>query len=208
MFKRVSRKIGIVILPIFGYLLMRFYWYTSKKKFHVINDIASEQTIIVCWHGELLMSPQAYRYFRKHRLASGVISRHFDGEMIAKILAFFSIQGLRGSSSRGAHQVLLEAFRAIKKGNDLLLTPDGPRGPRHAMHDGAVGLALKSKLPILLINNKPKNYWQVNSWDRFVIPKPFTQIDFYIQSITVEGMEMQEAKEYLSSKMLEHTILT
>jgi lysophospholipid acyltransferase (LPLAT)-like uncharacterized protein len=102
--------------------------------------------------------------------------------------------------------VLLEAFRAIKRGDDLLLTPDGPRGPRHTMHDGAVGLAIKSKLPVLMINYIPKRYWQLNSWDRFVIPKPFSPIDFYVQSISLEGMDIQEAKTYLTSRMLEHTV--
>lgn len=207
MFKKISRKIGVVILPILGYFLMRFYWYTSKKKFHILNEIGSGQTVMVCWHGELLMVPQAYRYFHKQHLASGIISRHYDGEIIARILTFFSIDGLRGSSRKGAQKVLLEAFRSIKNGNDLLLTPDGPRGPRHTMHDGAVGLALKSKLPILLINYKPKKYWQVNSWDKFVIPKPFTHIDFYVQSIRVEGMDIEQAKTYLKSKMLEHTVI-
>ncbi len=208
MLKTVSRKIGIIVLPVLGYLLMRFYWYTSKKTFHRLNEITPDQTIVVCWHGELLMSPQAYRYFHKKQLASGIISRHYDGEMIARILKFFSIEPLRGSSSRGAKQVLLEAFRAIKKGNDLLVTPDGPRGPRHVMSDGAVGLAVKSSLPVLLVNYKAKKYWQVNSWDRFVVPRPFTPIDFYMQSISVTGMELEEAKRYLTSKMLENTILT
>ena len=170
------------------------------------GNITQEQCIVVCWHGELLMSPQAYRYIHKHSHASGIISRHFDGEMIARILQFFTISPLRGSSSRGAKQVLLEAFRALKKGDDLLVTPDGPRGPRHHISDGAVALAHKAKAPILTINYKASSYWQLNSWDKFVIPKPFSKIDFYIQSISLDGMELEEAKSYLSTKMLEHTI--
>ena len=56
------------------------------------------------------------------------------------------------------------------------------------------------------MNFKAKRYWQLNSWDKFVIPKPFTTIDFYMQSISLDGMELEVAKEYLTSKMLEHTI--
>lgn len=206
MFKKLSRSIAQVILPPLGYLLMRFYWYTSKKNFHVTGEITQDQSIVVCWHGELLMSPQAYRYFHKKQLASGIISRHFDGEMIARILMFFSISPLRGSSSRGAKQVLLEAFRALKKGDDLLVTPDGPRGPRHVISDGAIALAHKAKAPVLTVNYIPNSYWQLESWDRFIIPKPFTTIDFYLENVSLEGKDMEEARAFLREKMLTHTV--
>lgn len=206
MFKTLSRSIAAVILPPLGYLLMRFYWYTSKKNFHIEGEITQEQSIVVCWHGELLMSPQAYRYFHKKQLASGIISRHFDGEMIARILMYFSIVPLRGSSSRGAKQVLLEAFRALKKGDDLLVTPDGPRGPRHTISDGAIALAHKAKAPVMTVNYVPTSYWQLGSWDKFVIPKPFSTIDFYLENVTLEGMELDEARKFLSDKMLAHTV--
>ncbi len=206
MFKKLSRSIAKIIVPPLGYLLMRFYWLTSKKNFHVTGEISQDQSIVVCWHGELLMSPQAYRYFHKKQLASGIISRHFDGEMIARILMYFSISPLRGSSSRGAKQVLLEAFRALKKGDDLLVTPDGPRGPRHTISDGAIALAHKAKAPVLTVNYVPKSYWQLRSWDKFVIPKPFSSIDFYLENISLEGMELNEARKFLSDKMLAHTV--
>jgi lysophospholipid acyltransferase (LPLAT)-like uncharacterized protein len=117
------------------------------------------------------------------------------------------IRPLRGSSKKGARQVLLQAFKSIKSGEEVLITPDGPRGPRHSMSDGAIGIALKSKLPIFVMNYKAEKYWEMKSWDRFVIPKPFTKVDFYIQSLSLEGMDLKEAKNYLSEKMLENTIL-
>ena len=206
MFKTLSRNLAKVILPPLGYLLMRFYWYTSKKHFHLKGPITQDQSIVVCWHGELLLSPQAYRFFHKKQLASGIISRHFDGEMIARILGYCSIVPLRGSSSRGAKQVLLEAFRALKKGDDLLVTPDGPRGPRHAISDGAIALAHKAKAPVLTVNYIPKAYWQLKSWDKFVIPKPFSTIDFYLENVSLEGMELDEARSFLREKMLVHTV--
>ncbi len=206
MFKTLSRSIAQVILPPLGYLLMRFFWVTTKKNFHITGEITQDQSIVVCWHGELLMSPQAYRYFHKKQLASGIISRHFDGEMIARMLMYFSISPLRGSSSRGAAQVLLEAFRALKKGDDLLVTPDGPRGPRHSISGGAIALAHKAKAPVLTVNYIPKAYWQLGSWDKFVIPKPFTTIDFYLENVSLEGMKLDEARKFLSDKMLAHTV--
>lgn len=204
--KDFFRTIGKYVIPPLGYCLMRFYWYTSKKSFHIQGEISQKQYVVVCWHGELLLSPQAYRYFHKTQSSSGIISRHFDGEIIARILALFHITPLRGSSSKGAKQVLLEAFRALKKGDDLLVTPDGPRGPRHEISDGALALALKGNLPICTVNFVCDRYWQINSWDRFVIPKPFSKIDFYLNILDIKGLEMEKAKSYLTEKMLEHTI--
>jgi lysophospholipid acyltransferase (LPLAT)-like uncharacterized protein len=204
--KNILRQAGQVLIPPLVYLLMRIIWFTSAKKFHFISPVGDEQHVCVCWHGELLMSPQAYRKIHKKHKASAIISSHFDGSLIASALNLLGIRSLRGSSSKGAKQVLLQAFKSIKSGEEVLITPDGPRGPRHHMSDGAIGIALKSKLPIFVMNYKAENYWQLKSWDKFVIPKPFTKVDFYLQSISLEGMEFDEAKKYLLSKMLENTI--
>ena len=205
--KSFFRQVGQVVIPPIAYILMRIIWYTTAKKFHFITPIPDEQHVCVTWHGELFMSPQAYRHIHKKHSASAIISSHFDGSLIAGTLSWLNIRPLRGSSKKGATQVLKEAFKSIKLGEEVLITPDGPRGPRHSLSDGAIGIALKSKLPIFVMNFKAKSFWQVNSWDKFVIPKPFTKVDFYMQSISLEGMELEEAKVYLKEKMLENTIM-
>jgi len=207
MMKTFFRKVGVVIIPPLVYLLMRIIWLTTKKNFHFISPIGDEQHVCVTWHSELFMSPQAYRHIHKKHPASAIISQHFDGALIANTLHYLHIRPLRGSSRKGAKQVLLQAFKSIKSGEEVLITPDGPRGPRHSMSDGAIGIALKSKLPIFVMNYTADKYWQFNSWDKFVIPKPCTKVDFYMQSISLEGMELEGAKKYLASKMLEHTII-
>ena len=204
--KSFLRKIGQVVIPPLVYIVMRILWYTTRKKFHYITNIDESQHVCVCWHGELLMSPQAYRHIHKSHSSSAIISSHFDGALIAGTLQFLKIRPLRGSSRKGARQVLMQAFKSIKSGEEVLITPDGPKGPRHSMSDGAVGIALKSKLPIFVMNFRAKSYWQLGSWDRFAIPKPFTQVDFYIQSLSLEGLSHDEAKAYLSEKMMAHTI--
>ena len=204
--KKILRGVGQFLIPPFAYVLMRIVWYTTRKKFHYISEIEDKQYVCVTWHGELFLSPQAYRSIHKKNPASAIISSHFDGGLIAATLQFLNIRPLRGSSRKGAKQVLLQAFKSIKSGEEVLITPDGPKGPRHMMSDGAVGIALKSKLPIFVMNFTAESYWQLGSWDKFVIPKPFTQVDFYIQSLSLEGMAHEEAKEYLLTKMLEHTI--
>ena len=201
------RQIGLLVLPILLYLLIRIIWYSTRKKFHFVTPIGEEQHVCVTWHGELCMTPQAYRYIHKTQPACAIISAHFDGALIAGALGFLKIGALRGSSRKGAKQVLMQAFRSIKSGEEVLITPDGPKGPRHKMSDGAVGIALKSKLPIFVMSFKASHYWQLKSWDKFIVPKPFALVDFYMQSLSLEGMTEEEAKAYLSEKMLAHTML-
>jgi len=180
---------------------MRFLWFTYRKKYHFIDKPIEEQCIAVTWHGELLISPQVYRKLRKREKTSAIISQHFNGELIAKVLGFFNILALRGSSKRGAKAVLINAIKAIKDGQTIMITPDGPRGPRYSMSDGAVALALRSKLPIMVVNYIPSSYWQLGSWDKFLIPKPFARLDIYHQIINLENMDKNEAKEHLKSAM-------
>jgi len=165
-----------------------------------------EQCIAVTWHGELLISPQVYKKLRKDTSTSAIISQHYNGEIIAKTLGFFDIKPLRGSSKRGAKSVLINAIKAIKNGNSVMITPDGPRGPRHSMSDGAVALALRSKLPIMVVNYKASRYWQLKSWDRFVIPKPFATIELYHYILDLSNMDKIEAKKHLQLVMNKHTL--
>ena len=204
--KKFKRKIVLFFVPVLGYIIMRMLWLTTKKKFVYTSGLDLKQYIYVCWHGELLMSPQAYRHIHKKQKASAMISHHFDGELIAKIYKYLHIDAIRGSGRRGAKEVFFKAFRVLKSGEELLLTPDGPKGPRHFVHDGAIALSLKQKVPLCVIGFTCSNYWQLNSWDKFVIPKPFSHIDFYIKPLNIEGMKLEDAKRYLRAEMLEHTI--
>jgi lysophospholipid acyltransferase (LPLAT)-like uncharacterized protein len=208
--KSFLRTIGSVLAPILGYLLIHFFWFSARKRFHGIkNKQKGGQYVVVSWHAELLMIPVFYNYLRKGtgQKASVIVSKHFDGEMLAKLFEYLHIKPMRGSTKKGAKEVLFAALRTAKEGNDILISPDGPRGPRHHLHNGAIAIALKMKLPVMILNYKPKSYWQLNSWDRMIIPKPFTQLDFYYQEYSIEGMEMDEAKEYIQTKMMEHTLI-
>lgn len=201
------RNIGQKVIPPILYLLMRLIWWTTRKRFHYITEVDERQHVCVCWHGELFMSPQAYRKIHKKHPATAMISTHFDGALIANTLKLFKIYPLRGSTRKGAKQVLLQAFRTLAGGKEVLITPDGPKGPRHSMNDGVVGLASRTHLPIFIMNFTATRYWQLGSWDKFVIPKPFSRVDFYLQSISIEGLALEEAKAYLSERMLQYTIV-
>lgn len=114
-------------------------------------------------------------YFRRS-LAIILISRSFDGELIARILSLFNFGAVRGSSSRGASEGLLGMARVIESGRTAIFTADGPRGPVYQAKMGPIKLAQMTGAPIGVFHLEPEKAWTLNSWDRFLIPRPFTRI--------------------------------
>ena len=114
-------------------------------------------------------------YFRKSK-AVILISRSFDGELITRILKLFGFDAVRGSSSRGAREGLLGLKHVIETGRTAIFTADGPLGPIYQTKMGPIKLAQTTGAPIGAFHLQPERAWVINSWDRFLIPKPFTRI--------------------------------
>jgi lysophospholipid acyltransferase (LPLAT)-like uncharacterized protein len=114
-------------------------------------------------------------YFRRSR-AIILISRSFDGELITRILRIFGFDAVRGSSSRGGGEGLMSLKQVIETGRTAIFTADGPRGPIYQTKMGPIKLAQLTGAPIGAFYLLPERAWVLNSWDRFLVPKPFTRI--------------------------------
>ena len=101
--------------------------------------------ILAFWHAQQLMIPIGYRGRGSHVL----ISRHGDGEIIARIIARFGHEAVRGSSTRGGARALRALIKLGRSGRDIVVTPDGPKGPRHVAKLGVIHLAQATGLPIV-----------------------------------------------------------
>ncbi|MDD3007630.1 MAG: lysophospholipid acyltransferase family protein [Arcobacter sp.] len=194
------------ILPYLLYYLVKIIYATNKKVYHHPKD--DGKPIIICmWHGDLISQIYNYFTFRKNGTVKAMISHNKDGEIITNLASMFKIGAVRGSSSKGAAKVLISAIKELKSGSDLAITPDGPRGPRYSVADGVIALAQKSESKIVCFNTIPSKYWQFNSWDKFVLPKPFGRIDFYIsEPFDIKNMEFEQAREFIKEKMLIHSM--
>ncbi|WP_457745355.1 lysophospholipid acyltransferase family protein [Sulfurimonas sp.] len=203
MLKKLSRTIALYVLPLIGSLLIRFLYYTNKKVYHAPQKISDEPVIFACWHGELLMLPYLYKYYRKTAHAKVLISPHFDGKLISKTVSYFGLETIAGSSDKNPTRTLIQAIKAIKEGYDIGITPDGPKGPRHEVADGIIIMAQKTGAKLLLLRIEPSRYWQLSSWDKFVIPKPFGKLEYYASAeVDVSGMDLQEAREVIKRGLL------
>lgn len=135
------------------------------------GDYPPERTVAPFWHRCVF---SATYYFRKRRI-SVMTSQSFDGEYIARIIESFGFKAVRGSSSRGGVRALLGMHTIIDEGGVAAFTIDGPRGPQYVAKPGPVLLARNTGAPVMPFYVAVSDSWELNSWDRFIIPKPFTR---------------------------------
>jgi lysophospholipid acyltransferase (LPLAT)-like uncharacterized protein len=128
--------------------------------------------IFVFWHGQLLSLVHHHR----NEGITVLVSEHSDGEYISRVIQRHGFKTARGSSTRGGVKGLKSILRAAREGRDLAFTPDGPRGPRHEFKLGALVAAQLTGLPLVTIGVGADRAWYLKSWDRFMIPKPFSTL--------------------------------
>ncbi len=133
--------------------------------------------IFALWHSRFFVVPPVWRtVLGKKRRNSALTSASHDGDMVARAMAVFGVEAIRGSSSRRGVAALVGLKRALKDGSDVSITPDGPRGPRYVVQPGIVKVAESSGVPIVQLHAKFSSAWRINSWDRFAIPMPFSKV--------------------------------
>jgi lysophospholipid acyltransferase (LPLAT)-like uncharacterized protein len=128
--------------------------------------------IFCFWHQCVL--PCTFYYRRTG--ATIIVSQSFDGELITRILELFGFHAARGSSSRGAREGLFGLKQVIESGRPAIFTADGPRGPIYRTKMGPIKLAHLTGARIGAFHLEPERAWTMRSWDRFLVPKPFTRI--------------------------------
>jgi len=144
--------------------------------------IPGEPNVWAFWHCNLLAAPLALTRFLGALPASTLTSASKDGAIIESFLAPFGVKSVRGSSSRRAVAALIALKRALKEGDQVFVTPDGPRGPRYVMEGGVVKLAQSSKCPLFPVRFIYSSCWELKTWDRLRIPKPFSTVTLHIEA--------------------------
>ncbi|MEY2527356.1 MAG: hypothetical protein QOE73_2127 [Verrucomicrobiota bacterium] len=164
----------------FGFRLLRLWARTLRYEIddrsNLLGTTVTENYIGALWHNRLLLVAFVLQKFAPHRPGAGLISASRDGDLIAPLIERFGFQVVRGSSSRLGASATLELAGVLNSGRDVLMTPDGPRGPVYELGPGIIFLAQKSGARIQPINMEFSSCWRVNSWDRFILPRPFSKV--------------------------------
>ena len=176
MLKSFLNSLSITLVPIVGSLLIRVIDLTMRSTMQNIEPYKSHAEsgkgfILAFWHGRLLMMPKICKKYAMTVL----VSKHRDGEFIARTVSAFGIKSVRGSSTRGWFGGIKGLLKAVKQGRNLVITPDGPKGPARIAQSGIIQIARTTGLPIVPVsfNSSKKKLFKAGIVSS--LPRPFSK---------------------------------
>lgn len=143
---------------------------------NVVGLVRERPVIFAIWHNRLLMLPRVFDPCFPSRQSLGLISASRDGDLVATLIERSGYGTVRGSSSRKGVIALRQLVDSLAAGMNVLITPDGPRGPVYETSQGIVFLAQKTGAPVVPIHMEYSSCWRLKSWDRFIVPHPFARL--------------------------------
>jgi len=168
------------VLIVLGFWLYRLWARTLRLKVEdpngVVEFVRERPVIFAIWHNRLLMLPRVFDPTFPTRQSYGLISASRDGDFIARFIERSGYGTIRGSSSRKGVIALRQLVDTLAADGNVLVTPDGPRGPVYQASQGLVFLAQKSGAPVVPIHMEYSSSWRLRNWDRFVVPRPFATL--------------------------------
>ncbi len=173
----LRKKIEFNLIVAFGWVIILLLGKTVKLKCHGLHHLLNLENhdtpyLISTWHGRFLMPLFHFR----HKKLVVLVSQHLDGEMIARNIHRLGYRTIRGSSTRGGSEAFQKIVKTMRNGNSGVIIPDGPTGPRHQLKMGVVYMAMVAGVPIIPMTFSAKSAYVLNSWDRFLVPKPFSSV--------------------------------
>jgi lysophospholipid acyltransferase (LPLAT)-like uncharacterized protein len=167
---------GFRLLLIWG----RTLCYEIDDRAGIVGRPVRENYIGALWHNRLLIFPLILRRFFSDRHGAALISASRDGDLLTDAVQRFGFDVVRGSSSRLGAAAILQLSQILASGGDVVITPDGPRGPAYELGPGIIFLAQKTGAAVLPINMEYSLCWRLKSWDRFIVPRPFAKVRLII----------------------------
>lgn len=137
---------------------------------------SDEPIAFVLWHNRLFISPEIFRRYRWRRPLYGLVSASKDGAWLAAFYRMIGLMPVRGSSSNFGREAGRTLIELMKAGNDIGITPDGPRGPLYTLEPGVLVVTRRNNAPMILMGAEFSWAKRLRSWDRFYIPWPFTKV--------------------------------
>lgn len=142
-----------------------------------------EPVAFTLWHNRLFITSEIFRRYRQGRPVYGLVSPSKDGAWLEAFFELVGIRAVRGSSHKLGREAVTALVEIMKAGNDIGITPDGPRGPIYEFKAGGLIVARRVQAPLLLLGCAFESAWRLPSWDRFCLPRPFSRIRVYCEPV-------------------------
>lgn len=182
----VARLLG-VIARLWGGSL-RFELEPEDLRNITKND---EPLAIVLWHNRLFLAAEVVRRFRR-RPAFALVSASRDGAWLAEFFASVGLRTVRGSSTNLGREAASALIEKLRTGNDVGITPDGPRGPMYDFKGGAYIVTRRASAPVLLLGGRFTTARRLKSWDGFYVPLPFSRVRISCELVTAADLRAPE----------------
>jgi lysophospholipid acyltransferase (LPLAT)-like uncharacterized protein len=147
------------------------------------------KVLYVFWHENML--PPLFTH--RGRMAGVIVSPSRDGELMSRVLKLLKFKVFRGDTEKKGSRALIELIKYGRKGHEIAITPDGPKGPRRKAKKGVFLAARKTGLPLLAVRVNSRKSFRFSSWDKFLLPYPFSKIEIELNELeknsTIENLE-------------------
>lgn len=176
------RRLELLLAPRLLSAVLQLVAITARVRLVGFDELLArwgrqERVILAFWHDRAVMMPLQVR----GQPVCIMNSQSHDGEIVSRAIARWGIRSVRGSATRGGLRGFMQLVAAYRGGENLVLAPDGPRGPRHEVKPGIIQLAKATGAPIFPVSYAARPCLRLGSWDRMIVPLPFARVAYAVE---------------------------
>ena len=190
------------------YLYLKYVYFTSRFEFvwpvnyDKIKFLSEKGAIFAFWHNRLAIAPGI---FKGHNDIYALISSHSDGKIISNVVSQFDFGVIEGSTNKGSIVALKTIIRKLSLGSNIVITPDGPRGPIYKINSSITNISKKYNIKLIPLSCNSSRNFTLKSWDRLIIPLPFSKIKIFVGEAIIFSQDEEYNNNYLETKLTELT---
>lgn len=186
------------------YCYLKIVYSTSKiqfifpKNYNQQNFCQEKGVIFALWHNNLALGP---RIFQGVQNVNALVSPHSDGKIISNIIRKFHFNIIEGSTNKNAARAVRQMIQILKNNHNVVITPDGPRGPIYQINSNIIKIAQKHAIKLIPISCNVSNYYSLSTWDNLIMPLPFCTIIIKIGNAVNLTQEESENNNFLITQL-------
>lgn len=203
---KMTDRVTAYLLAYLAKITMRFLFWSCRVQVkgleRFIQTAENERCILVLWHNRLGLVPEILNRYAPHLNYVAFVSKSRDGEVLSILANSYAAGRSIRVPSHMRHCALKSSIDTLKKGKEVLVfTPDGPRGPRYQMKPGIALAARAASAQVVPLTWKATRYWKLNTWDGFLLPKPFARLEVELRDPIPVSKELYPDLEELTASL-------
>ncbi len=208
MLKSIKRKVFSFFIAYVAKFLLRLILLTCNIEIRGLETfkktVSSKKSILMLWHNRLSIVSEILYKLDPHTIFAAFISKSRDGDPLAVLANSYKTGKAIRVPHDKKHQALKTVIDTLKNKNEvIIMTPDGPRGPRYEVKPGIAMAAIETNATIIPFTWIASKFWQLKSWDRLIFPKPFSNlIVTFGDPLELDKNSLEENQEMLKAQLL------